>query len=104
MAKGFRYLVAIIDGYSRNVLAWELSNSMEARFCVEALEAALEKYGRPDIFHTDQGRQFTRDPFISVLNAHDLRISRDGKGRWVDHVLVERLWRSLKYEAVYRKG
>jgi len=104
MAKGFLYLVAIIDWYSRKVLAWELSNSLDARFCIEALETALEKYGRPDIFNTDQGSQFTSDPFTSRLKANDIRISMDGKGRWVDNVFVERLWRSLKYEEVYLKG
>ena len=104
MAKGFLYLVAIIDWYSRKVLAWELANSMDARFCVEALETALATYGRPDIFNTDQGSQFTSDAFTSALTAHDIRISMDGKGRWVDNVFVERLWRSLKYEEVYLKG
>ena len=104
MAKGFLYLVAIIDWYSRKVLAWELANSMDARFCVAALENALTTYGRPDIFNTDQGSQFTSDAFTSVLTAHDIRISMDGKGRWVDNVFVERLWRSLKYEEVYLKG
>lgn len=104
MAKGFLYLVAIIDWYSRKVLAWELSNSMDARFCVEALETAIEKYGKPEIFNTDQGSQFTSEAFTSVLKKNDIRISMDGKGRWVDNVFVERLWRSLKYEEVYLKG
>jgi len=104
MAKGFLYLVAIIDWYSRKVLAWELSNSMDVRFCVEALETALEKYGKPEIFNTDQGSQFTSEAFTSVLKENDIRISMDGKGRWVDNVFVERLWRSLKYEEVYLKG
>jgi putative transposase len=104
MAKGFLYLVAIIDWYSRKVLAWELSNSMDARFCVEALEKALRTYGKPEIFNTDQGAQFTSDAFTSVLKDHEIRISMDGKGRWVDNVFVERLWRSLKYEEVYLKA
>jgi putative transposase len=104
MAKGFLYLVAIIDWYSRKVLAWELSNSMDARFCVDALETALGKYGKPEIFNTDQGSQFTSEAFTSVLKENDIRISMDGKGRWVDNVFVERLWRSLKYEEVYLKG
>jgi putative transposase len=104
MAKGFLYLVAIIDWYSRKVLAWELSNSMDARFCVEALEKALRTYGKPEIFNTDQGAQFTSDAFTSVLKGHEIRISMDGKGRWVDNVFVERLWRSLKYEEVYLKA
>jgi putative transposase len=104
MAKGFLYLVAIIDWYSRKVLAWEISNSMDARFCVEALETAIERHGRPEIFNTDQGCQFTSEAFTGVLKANDIRISMDGKGRWVDNVFVERLWRSLKYEEVYLKG
>jgi putative transposase len=104
MAKGFLYLVAIIDWYSRKVLAWEISNSMDARFCVETLEAAIERYGRPEIFNTDQGSQFTSEAFTGMLKANDIRISMDGKGRWVDNVFVERLWRSLKYEEVYLKG
>jgi putative transposase len=104
MAKGFLYLVAIIDWYSRKVLAWELSNSMDARFCVDALETALGKYGKPEIFNTDQGSHFTSEAFTSVLKENDIRISMDGKGRWVDNVFVERLWRSLKYEEVYLKG
>ena len=104
MAKGFLYLVAIIDWYSRKVLAWELSNSMDARFCVDALKDALEEYGKPEIFNTDQGSQFTSEAFTSVLKQHEIQISMDGKGRWVDNVFVERLWRSLKYEEVYLKG
>lgn len=104
MAKGFLYLVAIMDGYSRKVLAWALSNSLDARCCVEALETAIETYGNPESFHTDQGRPFTGEAFTSALKAYDIRISRDGQGRWVDHGLVERLWRSLKYEEVYLKG
>ena len=104
MAKGFLYLVAIIDWYSRKVLSWELSNTIDARFCVEALENALRDYGKPEIFNTDQGSQFTSEAFTSVLKNHEIRISMDGKGRWVDNVFVERLWRSLKYEEVYLKG
>ena len=104
MAKGFLYLVAVIDWYSRKVLAWELSNSMDVRFCVEALETALRTYGAPEIFNTDQGSQFTSEAFTSALKAHEIRISMDGKGRWVDNVFVERLWRSLKYEEVYLRG
>jgi putative transposase len=101
MARGFVYLVAIIDWFSRKVLAWRLSNSMTADFCVEALEEALRKFGRPEIFNTDQGAQFTCSAFINVLKAHGVRISMDGKGRWRDNVFVERLWRSVKYEEVY---
>jgi len=104
MAKGFLYLVAIIDWYSRKVLSWQLSNTLDADFCVAALQQALTIYGRPGIFNTDQGCQFTSEAFTSVLQAHDIRISMDGKGRWVDNVFVERLWRSLKYEEVYLKA
>jgi putative transposase len=101
MARGFVYLVAVIDWFSRKVLAWRLSNSMAADFCVEALEEALAKFDAPQIFNTDQGAQFTCSEFISVLKTHDIRISMDGKGRWRDNVFVERLWRSVKYEEVY---
>lgn len=101
MAHGFVYLVAIIDWYSRRVLAWRLSNTMEASFCVEALLEALERYGCPEIFNTDQGSQFTSEEFTSVLLEHGIKISMDGKGRCLDNVFVERLWRSLKYEEVY---
>lgn len=101
MAKGFMYLVAIMDWYSRRVLSWRVSNTLESDFCVEALEAALGRYGSPEIFNTDQGAQFTSEAFTGVLRAHDVKISMDGKGRWVDNVFVERLWRSVKYEDVY---
>jgi putative transposase len=101
MARGFVYLIAIIDWFSRKVLAWRLSNSMAADFCVEALEEAIAKFGVPEIFNTDQGAQFTGSDFISVLRKHEIRISMDGKGRWRDNVFVERLWRSVKYEEVY---
>jgi putative transposase len=101
MARGFLYLVAIIDWHSRKVLSWRLSNSMAADFCVEALQEALAKFGAPEIFNTDQGAQFTGSDFISVLKAHQIRISMDGKGRWRDNIFVERLWRSIKYEEVY---
>jgi putative transposase len=101
MARGFVYLVAIIDWFSRKVLAWRLSNSMAADFCVEALEEALATFGAPEIFNTDQGAQFTCSQFISVLRAHHIRISMDGKGRWRDNIFVERLWKSIKYEEVY---
>lgn len=99
MRKGFLYLVAIMDWASRKVLSWRLSNTMEADFCVSALDEAMERYGVPEIFNTDQGSQFTSEEFISTLQAHPgIRISMDGKGRWVDNVMIERLWRSLKYE------
>jgi putative transposase len=104
MAKGFVYVVAIMDWYSRKVLAWRVSNTMDADFCVEALEEAINRYGTPEIFNTDQGAQFTSDAFTGVLKDAEIRISMDGKGRWVDNVFVERLWRSLKYEEVYLKA
>ncbi|EKT4488447.1 IS3-like element ISVpa4 family transposase [Vibrio cholerae] len=104
MAKGFLYLVAIIDWYSRKVLAWRLSNTMDTSFCIEALEEALKHYGPPDIFNSDQGSQFTSTEFTQKLIEHNVRISMDGKGRWVDNVFIERLWRSLKYEEVYLKA
>ena len=101
MRKGFLYLVAVMDWHSRKVLSWRLSNTLEADFCVSALEEALAKYGVPDIFNTDQGSQFTSFAFTSVLRSHGVRISMDGRGRWLDNVFIERLWRSLKYENVY---
>ena len=101
MARGFLYLVAVMDWYSRKVLAWRLSNTLNGDFCVEALEDALAHYGRPEIFNTDQGAQFTSAAFTEVLKGAGVAISMDGKGRWVDNVFVERLWRSVKYEEVY---
>ncbi len=101
MRKGFLYLVAIMDWYSRKVLSWRLSNSMNADFCVEALEEALSIHGQPEIFNTDQGSQFTSTDFTSVLKSRQIKISMDGKRRWIDNVFIERLWRSLKYEEVY---
>ena len=101
MALGFVYLVAIIDWYSRRVLAWQLSNTLETTFCVEALQEALARYGRPEIFNTDQGSQFTSEDFTSVLLDRGIKVSMDGKGRCIDNIFVERLWRSLKYEEVY---
>jgi putative transposase len=101
VSRGFLYLVAIMDWHSRRVLSWRLSNTMHADFCVEALEEALERFGKPEIFNTDQGSQFTGSDFTGVLQAHEIRISMDGRGRWLDNVFIERLWRSLKYEAVY---
>ena len=103
MARGFLYLVAIIDWYSRYVLSWRLSNTMDANFCVEALEEALEK-GKPDIFNTDQGAQFTSEAFIGLLRQRGVRISMDGKGSYNDNLFIERLWRSVKYEEVYLKA
>lgn len=104
MAHGFLYLVAVMDWHSRKVLSWRLSNSMDPEFCVEALEEALRRYGPPEIFNTDQGAQFTSKTFTDVLKAAGVRISMDGKGRWMDNVFIERLWRSVKYEEVYLKA
>lgn len=101
MRRGFLYLVAVMDWHSRAVLAWRLSNTMESTFCVEALKEALSRYGRPEIFNTDQGSQFTSEEFTKVLSDAGVRISMDGKGRWMDNIFIERLWRSLKYECVY---
>ena len=101
MARGFLYLVVIMDWVSRAVLAWRLSNTLGAEFCVEALEEALSEYDRPEIFNTDQGSQFTSDDFTGTLKDHGITISMDGKGRCMDNIFVERLWRSLKYEEVY---
>jgi len=101
LARGFAYLVAIMDWYSRRVLAWRLSNSLDTAFCVEAVEDALARFGQPEIFNTDQGSQFTAEAFTQVLLARGIKISMDGKGRCLDNVFVERLWRSLKYEEVY---
>jgi len=101
MARGFVYLVAVMDWYSRKVLSWRVSNSMTADFCVEALEEAIAKYGAPQIFNTDQGSQFTASSFIQVLQKNRIRISMDGRGAWRDNVFVERLWKSVKYEEVY---
>jgi putative transposase len=104
MARGFCYLVAIMDWASRRVLAWRLSNTLDASFCTEALEEAIMKYGTPEIFNSDQGSQFTSEAFTDILNTHDIRISMDSRGRWMDNVFVERLWRSVKYEEVYLKS
>jgi putative transposase len=103
MARGFLYLVAIIDWYSRYVLSWRLSNTLDADGCVEALREALKK-GRPDIFNTDQGAQFTSEAFAGLLEQHGVRISMDGKGSYNDNLFIERLWRSVKYEEVYLKA
>ena len=101
MRHRFLYLVAIMDWYSRKVLSWRLSNSLDADFCVKALNEAMAKYGKPEIFNTDQGSQFTGDDWIRALTKAEVRISMDGKGRWIDNRMIERLWRSLKYECVY---
>lgn len=102
LRKGFMYLVAIMDWFSRYVLAWQLSNTLTPDFCIEALEKAL-RFSKPYIFNTDQGSQFTSDGFISVLRQSDINISMDGRGRVIDNIFIERLWRSLKYEEIYIK-
>jgi putative transposase len=104
MQKGFFYLVAIMDWHSRKILSWRLSNSLEADFCVDALEEALARYPKPEIFNTDQGSQFTSEAFLEPLQKRKIKISMDGKGRWIDNVRIERFWRSLKYEEVYLKA
>jgi len=104
MARGFCYLVAIMDLFSRRVLSWRLSNTLDVSFCLEALEEALAIYGPPEIFNSDQGSQFTSDAFTGMLHDYKVKISMDGKGRWIDNVFIERLWWSVKYEEVYLKG
>lgn len=101
MPKGFAYLTVVMDWYSRKVLSWRLSNSMDSTFCVDALEEALHYYAKPEIFNSDQGAQFTSEAFTGVLKTNGIRISMDGKGAWRDNIFVERLWRSVKYEEVY---
>jgi putative transposase len=104
MARGFVYLTAVVDWLSRRVLAWRLSITLEVAFCLEALNEALDRHGRPEIFNTDQGSQFTSGDFTDVLLEHGIAISMDGKGAWRDNVFVERLWRSVKYEEVYLRA
>lgn len=104
MAKGFCYLVAIMDWASRMVLSWRLSNTLDSAFCIDALQEAIDRYGCPEIFNTDQGCQFTAEAFTDVLRSNNIAISMDGKGRWQDNVFIERLWRSVKYEDVYLKS
>ena len=101
MRRGFLYLVAVMDWATRKVLSWRVSNTMDVEFCIEALEEALARFGKPEIFNTDQGSQFTSSRFTGVLQQAGVRISMDGRGRWMDNVFIERLWRSLKYECVY---
>jgi len=101
MQKGFLYFIAVMDWHSRRVLSWRLSNTLGADFCVEALKEALAKYGKPAIFNTDQGSQFTSFSFTQVLKDAEVKISMDSKGRWMDNIMIERLWRSLKYECIY---
>jgi len=104
MARGNVYLAAVVDWYSRRVLSWRVSITMETDFCIEAVEEALQRHGTPDIFNTDQGSQFTSEAFTGMLKHHNIRISMDGKGAWRDNVFVERLWKSVKYEEVYLKA
>jgi putative transposase len=104
LARGFVYLAAVMDWYSRKVLSWQLSNTLDSRFCVDCLEQALQTYDIPEIFNTDQGSQFTADAFTGVLKTHGIKISMDGRGRALDNIFVERLWRSVKHEDVYLKG
>jgi putative transposase len=104
MARGFVYLAAVIDWFSRRVLAWRVSITLEAAFCVEALEEALARFGKPTIFNTDQGSQFTGAAFVGVLSSRNIAISMDGRGAWRDNVFVERLWRTIKYEEVYLRA
>jgi putative transposase len=101
MRKGFVYLAAVLDWGTRRVLSWRLSNSLTTDFCLDAVEEALRRYGLPEIFNTDQGSQFTSAEFVALIQGHGIRLSMDGKGRWVDNVFVERLWKSVKYEEVY---
>ena len=101
MRKGFVYLAAVLDWATRRVLSWRLSNSMTTDFCMEAVEEAIQGHGSPGIFNTDQGRQFTSTEFVSLIQGHGIQVSMDGQGRWVDNVLIERLWKSVKYEEVY---
>ena len=104
MARGFCYLVAVMDWASRKVLSFRLSNTLDPSFCIDALEEALRRYGAPDIFNTDQGSQFTSDGFIKVLKDHHIKISMDGRGRWRDNIFIERLWKTVKYTEVYLKA
>jgi putative transposase len=104
MARGFLYLVAVMDWHSRKVLAWRLSNTLTADFCIEALQEALSHYGPPQIFNTDQGSQFTSEVFTNALRTAGVEISMDGKRRWMNNVFIERLWRSVKYEEIYLKA
>ena len=104
MARGFVYLAAVIDWFTRRVLSWRLSITMQTDFCIEAVEEALARYGKPEIFNTDQGAQFTSDAFTGLLKAHDIAISMDGRGAWRDNVMVERLWRTVKYDEVYLRA
>ena len=104
LSKGYVYLVAIMDWASRKVLSWRLSNTLDTSFCLDALEEAIEQFGCPEIFNSDQGSQFTSEAFTAKLKEHGIRISMDGRGRWLDNIFIERLWKSVKYEEVYLKA
>ena len=104
MARGFVYLAAVVDWYTRRTLSWKVSITMDVHFCLEAVEEAIMRYGTPEIMNTDQGSQFTSQAFTDVLKDHDIQISMDGKGSWRDNVFVERLWRSVKYEDIYLRA
>jgi putative transposase len=104
MARGFIYLTAALDWFTRRILAWRVSITLEADFCIEAVEEALARHGKPEIFNTDQGSQFTSAEFIKVLASREIKISMDGKGAWRDNVFVERLWRTIKYEEIYLRA
>ncbi len=104
MARGFCYLVAIMDWASRKILSFRLSNTLDVSFCIEALEEAIYKYGKPDIFNTDQGSQFTSLEFIDILLRNNIKISMDGRNRWMDNIFIERFWKTLKYQEVYLKA
>jgi putative transposase len=104
MGHGYMYLVAVMDWYSRKVLAWRVSNTMDTDFCVEALKEAIRRFGTPEIFNTDQGSQFTSEAFTGVLKAHDINISMDGRGRCQDNIFIERLWWTLKYHYIYLRS
>jgi putative transposase len=104
MARGFVYLAAVVDWFSRRVLSWRVSIDLEATFCLDAVEEALARHGKPKIFNTDQGSQFTAAAFTGLLLKHEIKISMDGKGSWRDNVFVERIWRSVKYEEVYLRA
>ena len=105
MGEGFMYLTAIIDWYTRKILSWRLSNTMEVDFCLECLDEAVARYGTPEIFNTDQGAQYTCKAFRKkIIDEYDIKLSMDGKGRWADNIIIERFWRSIKYEEVYRRA
>jgi len=104
MSKGFMYLTVVQDWFSRKILSWRLSNTLDVHFCTEALEEAINRYGNPEIFNTDQGAQYTSEKFLNILKENEIKISMDGKGRYLDNIMNERFWRTLKYEHIYLNG